>query len=608
MGAYANWFWGLHVEERDARTSRKKRLVRIDPERTLLVADFEPPVATLANYFERSPHFLVLPALPESPLDGVSYYRFRTATNPIQWDDDVDAAIRAGVDTVAFFLPVRDVRGQTLLRLRRLGVRRVLLLGRHGLRRLSPLRLAVSKKLATFGSRVLRELGLTAETMSEAQCRAVLAHATPRWIVTADQRPLRIAHFVTALNSGGAERQACYAALGQREQGHEVRVLTRLALVGPDAHYLPMLAERGVAARFIGSRWDERFVDAWHRNAKPGAARALRAMPPELAGMVFDLLGELLANPVDVLHCYVDDCNVVGAIAGCLAGTPAVVLSFRNGNPTHFPGLFRPWMLPWYKAVLAPSPYPLPLGGEESRVRGRPGVRLCANAEMGARDYEAWLGLPERCVPVIRNAFAPPAVPDPNEAKQWRRSHGIPLDAPLVAGVFRLQPEKRPLYFVECVARLRSLVPNLRVVLAGVGELEEATRRYIGGLKLEAVVTLLGQRPDVPLILAASDVLLLVSDWEGTPNIILEAQHLGCVPVATDAGGSREAMVPGETGALVGLHAIDETVRELTCLLGDPARRRRMAAAGRAFVADRFAPARLHEANMRLYRQALTDA
>ena len=588
MGAYANWFWGLDVAKREDGATRKHR-VSIDPNRTLLIADFEPPLESLANYFPSPPRVMVLPALPDSFTPGVSYFRFRTATNPIQWDDGVDEAIQDGIDTVAFFLPEREVRGQTLLRLRRLGVRRVLLFDRRGLRRVSPLRLAVAKRLTTFTAKVLREFGLGAHaTMTEVQCRSTLRHAAPRRTLPAETHTLRIAHFVTALNSGGAERQACYAALGQQAQGHETRVLTRLALVGADAHYLPLLAERGVLARFIGSRWDARFLKAWHENAGPGMAKALATFPPELAGMVIDLLGELLANPVEVLHCYVDDCNIVGAIAGCLAGTPATILSFRNGNPAHFPGLFRPWMLPWYKTVL-----------------NRPGVKLCANAEMGARDYESWLGLPPRCIPIIRNAFTPPVVPDREAVLRWRAAYGIPADAPLVAGVFRLQPEKRPLYFVECVHRLRSLVPDVRVVLAGVGELEEATRRRIDDLRLQDVITLLGQRQDVPLILTASDALLLVSDWEGTPNILLEAQHCGCVPVATDAGGSREAMRPGETGMLVGLNAQEETVRALAALLYDGERRRSMAAAGRRFVASHFAQEALHAANMGLYRAAL---
>src|SRR5262249_52539533 len=159
---------------------------------------------------------------------------------------------------------------------------------------------ALEKKLTTFGARLLTKVGVVSNpTMSEDQCRATLHKAPPRRTVPSGTNPLRIAHFVTALNSGGAERQACYAAIGQKTQGHDSRVLTRLALVGADAHYLPLLGQHGIPARFIGSRWDHRFRDAWrHRGPDP---TAFRAMPPELASMVLDLLGELLVNPVDVL-------------------------------------------------------------------------------------------------------------------------------------------------------------------------------------------------------------------------------------------------------------------------------------------------------------------
>jgi hypothetical protein len=377
--------------------------------------------------------------------------------------------------------------------------------------------------------------------------------------------PLRIAHFVTALNSGGAERQACYAAIEQRQQGHEVRLLTRLAIVGEDACYLPLLETHGVPARFMGSLWHSGFLDAWRQGGRYRAA--LRRLPAELAAMVLDLLGELLVQPVDVLHCYVDDCNIVGVIAGCLAGVPAVILSFRNGNPTHFPGLLRPWMHAWYQAL-----------------RNRPGVRMCANAERGARHYEKWLGLPPDSVPIIRNAFVPPDVPGREEAQAWRQRMGIPAGAPLVAGVFRLQPEKRPLYF-----------------------LERQVRQRIEELGLDGTITLLGQRRDVPLILAASDVLLLVSDWEGTPNVLLEAQHCGCVPVATDAGGSPECMEPGQTGLIVGLHDLEGTVRQTANLLSGPIQRERMAERGRALVNSRFTPTALYSANISLYHQALSD-
>src|SRR5262249_28858207 len=163
---------------------------------------------------------------------------------------------------------------------------RVLLCHRRGARSISPVRLALWKKLGSWQRRLLGGLGLDTDgRMTVEQCRTILAHARPR-AATPDvrERSLRIAHFVTALNSGGAERQACYAALGQHQHGHDVRLLTRLALVGEDAHYLPLLQAQGVLARFIGSRWDAGFREAWQRHGL--SAAAFRALPAELAGMV----------------------------------------------------------------------------------------------------------------------------------------------------------------------------------------------------------------------------------------------------------------------------------------------------------------------------------
>jgi glycosyltransferase involved in cell wall biosynthesis len=582
VGAYAAWLSGA-LGDGESGAAHPARSVL---ERTLLVADFEPPAASLTRLLGGVPRVMVLPAPPVAPCPGVQYHCFRTATNPLLWDDGVDDALRDGIDTVAFLLPPAEVRGQTLMRLRRLGVRRILWPGRR-LPALPPLPLALCRKLASMGDKALRKVGIGSGAMTEAQCRAVLAHARGRPnACPGSDGPLRIAHFVTSLNSGGAERQACNAAVLQRQRGHDVRVLVRLALVGDDAHYSFLLRPHGVTARRIGSGWSDAFPAAWRQQGL--SAAPFRLMPTELATMVADLVGELLTDPVDVLHCYVDDCNVVGVIAAALAGTPGVVLSFRNGNPTNFPGLWRPWMLAWYRATL-----------------GRPGVRLSSNSERGARDYERWLGLPEGAVPVVRNAFEPPPVPGPDDALRWRRKLGIAAGAPVVAGVFRLQPEKRPLYFLECIARLRRAVPGLRAVLAGVGELEPEVRRKVAAAGLLGVITLLGQRRDVPRILAGSDIFLLTSDWEGTPNIVLEAQHCGCVPVATDAGGSGEAMDPGRTGLLVGLHDVDGTVRAVAALLADEGRRRRMAEAGPAFVAGRFSPQGLYEGNDRLYREAL---
>jgi glycosyltransferase involved in cell wall biosynthesis len=581
MGVYATWLKAGGWEGVRAPA-------RLSLERTLMVSEGELSAPLLHRLLGGVPRLLALPEPPAEPLPGTDYFTFQPGTNPLSWDGGVEESVRRlGVDTLVSYPWL--LGGRTLLRLSKLGLRRLVLVGDGQSRVTSPRRLALRRLLARGWRALARRQHPQPDdaAMTEDQCREVLEWAAPRRS-PADCDHLRIAHFVSSLNSGGAERQVCYAALLQQQRGLDVRVLSRVPLRGAEGHYRFLLDSEGVPVRAAGSRWDERLPDLWQR-------RGLRRepflmLPAELRDSVIDLTAELLLDPVDVLHCYLDDCNVVGAIAASLVGVPAVVLSFRNGNPSHFPNLLRPWMLPGYRALLA-----------------RPGVMLSANSAAGARDYEHWLGLPVGAVPVVRNAFVPPEVPPREAALGWRAGLDIAPDAPVVAGVFRLQPEKRPLYFLECVAARARRVSGLRVVMVGVGCLADQVRRRVDELGLGKVVLLLGQRKDVPLVLAGSDVLLLVSDWEGTPNVVLEAQHCGCVPVLTGAGGAAEAVEDGVTAEVVGLDDREAAVTAAAALLVDAERRRRMAQAGRALVARRFAPQALYESNRRLYEQALSS-
>src|SRR5579871_3146195 len=83
----------------------------LDPDRTVLVSDFEPSAEALVRLFGAAPRVVVLPAQPQYPLPAVAYHCFRSHTNPILWDDAVEAALRGGADTVVFLLPPHELRG-----------------------------------------------------------------------------------------------------------------------------------------------------------------------------------------------------------------------------------------------------------------------------------------------------------------------------------------------------------------------------------------------------------------------------------------------------------------------------------------------------------------
>ena len=157
-----------------------------------------------------------------------------------------------------------------------------------------------------------------------------------------------------------------------------------------------------------------------------------------------------------------------------------------------------------------------------------------------------------------------------------------------MCGLFRWSDEKDPDTFLEVSRRLVAARDDVVVVQAGGGPLEGDARRRIAELGLARRVHVLGTRRDAAALLRASQLALMTSIYEGLPNALLEAQHLGVPVVATTAGGTPEAVADGETGVLAPPRDVDALTRACLELLDDAERRQRMGAAGRRRIEQRF--------------------
>ena len=162
-----------------------------------------------------------------------------------------------------------------------------------------------------------------------------------------------------------------------------------------------------------------------------------------------------------------------------------------------------------------------------------------------------------------------------------RRELGLDPGDLVVAMVSALRPEKGHDVALAAVGALRERFPNLRLLIAGAGDLEgelSAAARASGG-----AVVMAGLRSDVMRVLDAADVLLHPSRADAYPTTLLEAMAASVPVLASAVGGIPEIVSHGHTGVLVSAPPqAAEVTRALAALLSDRERRAQLARAGRA--------------------------
>lgn len=392
-----------------------------------------------------------------------------------------------------------------------------------------------------------------------------------------------------ALAWGGVERQVVYVLKGlARMLPRPVALLCLRLHAGDDYRfYLPAVADEPVEVRDIRDQeWAEDYLAGHLSRAERDAVElALLRLPADVRIEARRFLAELLEKRPAVVHAWQDSASISAGFAAVLAGVPRIILSSRNMRPTNF-AYHRPYMAHGYRAL-----------AEVERVV------LVNNSEAGARDYAQWLGIEAGRYRVKRNGIDAALFQraTASEIAAYRANLGIPEDGLLVGSVFRLYEEKRPLLWVEMAVQVGERFPNAHFVIFGTGPLEAQARNLAKRRGLGDRLHLPGTTTDPHLAMSAMDVFVLTSRFEGTPNVLLEAQLLGVPVVATDAGGTREALEPGRTGWLVEEAEAGTLAERVAAILTEPAWRAQAREAGPQFVAARFGLERMLEETLALY-------
>lgn len=177
-------------------------------------------------------------------------------------------------------------------------------------------------------------------------------------------------------------------------------------------------------------------------------------------------------------------------------------------------------------------------------------------------------------------AVAVPAAPAPPDTGKTRAELGV-VERPLVIAVGSLVARRGYSFLLDAARAWRDLEPAPLLLIAGEGPLRPELARRIETENLP--VRLLGRRRDADRLLAAADVAVLPSRWEGRSLLAQEALRAGVALVATEVGGVPELV--GDAAVLVPYGDAPALAAAVATLLHDPDRRAALALAGRAQAA-----------------------
>jgi glycosyltransferase involved in cell wall biosynthesis len=342
--------------------------------------------------------------------------------------------------------------------------------------------------------------------------------------------------YVLGTSSGGTVRHVRMLADGLARRGVTVDVYAPAATWASDGP-----ASGGEAGAEAGDGERPRFT---------AVEIADRPRPAQDLAAVRRLRALLASTRADAVHAH-------GLRAGALAALavsrgrarPRLIVTVHNAAP---------------QAGLAAAVYRI----LERLVARRADQVLCVSSDLEAR----MRGLGARDVARALVPAPPPSAAPPDRAAiaRLRAELGAAgLDpAPVVLAVARLAPQKGLGTLVEAACRWRDRDPSPLLVFAGDGPLRDPLARQVEAAGVAA--RFLGQRGDVPALLAAADVVVLPSVWEGQPLIVQETLRAGRPLVASRAGGIPD--LTGPDGALLvppGDAAALATA--VLSVLGDPA-------------------------------------
>jgi glycosyltransferase involved in cell wall biosynthesis len=294
---------------------------------------------------------------------------------------------------------------------------------------------------------------------------------------------------------------------------------------------------------------------------------------------------------IDILHTHSSKPGVVGRLGAYLAGVPVIIHTVHGFS-------FHEFMPPWKRRFFMTA----------ERLMARFTTALLVVSKHDGRLAERFKIRAARPVDMFYYGIEYQPFEAPVDRTAVRALFGFDDSHQVFGFTGRFSEQKALHILIGAFAEIAGSFPRARLLLVGDGalrgELEELARRL--GVRDRVVMT--GFREDIVPVLKSMDVFVMTSFWEGLSRSLAEAMYARLPVIATDVGGTGEAVRSGETGWLIAPNSVAAAATAMTEALTDAPRAARYAEAAHAWATKTFSVEMMRREIGALYLRLYSEA
>lgn len=365
---------------------------------------------------------------------------------------------------------------------------------------------------------------------------------------------MKVTHIAKMTSVAGMETHLLALLPGLRAQGVDANLIILVESGKPLDQYVAEMHSRGVPVETVTIR----------RDFDPGVisqlGRNLRSIKP------------------DAVHTHLIHADLHGVLAAKWAGVKRIYLTGHNDDrfrrlwPVR---LLQGWMWRQIEAGITIS--------------------------RALRDFVIKFEFaPPECVHIVHYGLEPVRV-EPGDPQRLRLELGLAPNAPVVGSVCRLIEQKGITHALRAFWEISEQSQGAQYVIVGEGPLRQRLEQEANAYGLGQRVHFLGWLPNANRLMAAFDVLLVPSLWEGFGIVALEAMAASIPVIASQVSALPEIVANGETGYLAAPGDSSSLAEHLLHIFQNPAMAREMGQNGRRRLESEFSVERMVEGTLKVY-------